>query len=273
MRPLQGSAPVRPLPLRQQVFVNPFGKFGRPVQRAVDRPLDDFLCQTLGQGIDRLHRPDAVGVLEGGDEIRMGHLPAAAEFVDPAADDPDLADRIGFFEPVRFRVEEHQGHEAGFVRTDHAVRPFRRAGRLVRIDPYGDRRDFAEHGLGYFRRVAAIDQAGRQGPQEIDDPRPRHPLDQLLQPGADAGQGIDIAKDREQGRGTHKAECPKPWPGVQVSSARQPSRDNARRIAGGISGYGSRTAPAPPVPPIPRGVGRSLPHSSMDCCRICANKT
>ena len=109
MRPLQGSAPVRPLPLRQQVFVNPFGKFGRPVQRAVDRPLDDFLCQTLGQGIDRLHRPDAVGVLEGGDEIRMGHLPAAAEFVDPAADDPDLADRIGYFEPVRFRVEETPG--------------------------------------------------------------------------------------------------------------------------------------------------------------------
>ena len=39
-------------------------------------------------GLDRMDRPDRIGLRDGNDEIRMGHLPAAAEFVDPAADHP-----------------------------------------------------------------------------------------------------------------------------------------------------------------------------------------
>ena len=115
----------------------------------------------------------------------MGDLGCTVVEFDPPADDPLGADREQPREIVALEVEVSQGQPPGRVGADHPVGPRTVAG-LVRLDPHRDRHDLVWLQVLDRRRGAAIDDAARQVPQQVDDERTGKALEELCELLADA---------------------------------------------------------------------------------------
>ena len=74
---------------------------------------------------------------------------------------------------------------------------------LVRLDAHRDGHDLV--GLQFLdrRRGAAVDDAARQVPQEVDDERTGQALEQLAELRADAGERRHRREQRVEDGGTH----------------------------------------------------------------------
>jgi len=95
--------------------------------------------------------------------VGMGYLRDADVKLDLATDDALGADWQQPFQVIAFDIEIDEGDEAGAVVADHPVRPASHA-RFVALDRELQRDDGAVFDLGDRRRVAAVDEAGRQVP-------------------------------------------------------------------------------------------------------------
>jgi hypothetical protein len=133
----------------------------------------------------------------------MGDLRRAAVVLDLAADDAGGADRQGLLQVVDARMEEHQLDRTGIVAADHLVGRAGAARRDMSLDAQRQGRDHAVRRGRDLGGEAAVDQARRQVPQQVDDVRAGQLLDQLAEPRPDAGQRRDRGEQREQDLRTH----------------------------------------------------------------------
>jgi hypothetical protein len=106
--------------------------------------------------------------------------------LDAAADQPLGADRQQLRQEVALGVKIDEMKKAGLVGAADPRRPIALAGQM-RVDPDPQRRDRPGRRLAHLRCEAAVDQAARQVPQEVDDRRSDQPLDQDAETRSDAG--------------------------------------------------------------------------------------
>ena len=131
----------------------------------------------------------------------MRHLRRAVVELDLAADDALGADREEAGEIVAFDVEIDERQDAGVVGAHHPVGAPAHAG-LVRLDPDLEGHDAVGFERRDRRRGAAVDDARRQVPQQIDDERPRQPLEQAPELRPDAGERRHRRKEPVEDGGT-----------------------------------------------------------------------
>ena len=136
----------------------------------------------------------------------MRHLRQAAVIFDPAADHPLGADRQQPLQLVAAHVEVDQRQHAGAVAQQDAVRSAAKAW-LMLFDDAPDRHNSVRPIVRIKgtdrRRGAAIDQARRQVPQQINHRRPGGALDQAAELRPDAGQHGHRRKQPIEKGGTH----------------------------------------------------------------------
>ena len=168
------------------------GSSGARSSAAGDGARHDPRRQAGGQRVDRLDRPDAVGLLGRDDVVGMGDLRHAVVVVDPAADHPLRADRQQPLQIVALHVEidEHQG--AGRIADKHPIGSASVAGLMALYLGLDSDDGIGGPIAGMERtdrgRCAAVDQPRRQVPQEIDDIGPGRTLDEAAKLRPDAGQ-------------------------------------------------------------------------------------
>src|SRR5262249_4797609 len=104
---------------------------------------------------------------------------------------------------VALDVKIGQSQPPGWVGADYPIGP-RAAAGLMRLDPHRDRHDLVGLQLLDRRRGAAIDDAARQVPQEIDDKRTGKALEHLGGWRADPGERRPGREERIEDGGTHK---------------------------------------------------------------------
>ena len=203
----QGVAPVGPGALRLEGTVQPFLKGRREIEGGMNRLAQAARRQPDCQRVDRLDPHDPIGLGDGHDMVRMGHLQFVLEQFEPAADDPPLAHRKGFFQVVAVDVKEDQGEDSGAVGADHPIRHAapRLGWRPVGLDRHRKGRDPVRHRVRQARGVAPVDQPARQMPEQIDDPLARHPRQGLGDARADTGQRGNRGKQRKQDLRAHFA--------------------------------------------------------------------
>ena len=152
-----------------------------------DRLLDRPLRKPRGEAIERLHPKDGLALVERHHMVGMGDLDLGLVDVDLAADDADFAHRQQLLEIVLATVEVGQAKPAGLVAAPHPIGLAWIAGHQVLFDGDGERGDLAGARSGHFGSVAAIDEAGRQVPEQIDDQRPGEFLHELAKSRPDSG--------------------------------------------------------------------------------------
>ncbi len=210
MRLGQRLVPAGPAPLRQQARVEPFAELRRPGDGGLDRLAQHLGRQAGGHRIDRLDDLDLRQFLRRHHVVGMHHVEHPVTALDPAADGAQRTHWQGLFQVVAAGIEEHQVDEARRIGATHLVgRP-----RIVRLGvafhPHHDGDDAAIGGGRQMRLVPAVDQPGRQVPEQVHHQRPGQFLHRLRQPLTDAGQtgywreqGIqDIRSHRSDSRKT-----------------------------------------------------------------------
>jgi len=153
--------------------------------------------------VDRLDPQHLVALLERHDMVRVGHLQLALVELEPAADHPDLARRQQLLQVVLAAVEEGEAEPAGLVAAADAVGLSRAARHEVLVHRDGEGGDLAGLGLRDLGRVAAVDQAEGQVPQQVDDLRAGHLFHELPQPRPDSGQRRRLGEQGRQAQGAH----------------------------------------------------------------------
>ena len=196
--PLQ---PGRILPFRQ---IRDFCQRGfRGLAHRVER-------QAFGQRIDRLDHRQLVELGFAYHAVGMHHLQRAVVERSRAREIAKLADREELFQVVAFGVEVGERQRPGVVIGFDAVGQARtvRRRRAVAVDSHRNGRDRAWHHVAQFRPRAAVDGAGRQMEQQVDDARWRvfaaeQAAVQLLELRPDAGKRGQRGKQRIEQRRAH----------------------------------------------------------------------
>jgi hypothetical protein len=195
--------------------VLPFGKVGQLVESAGNRPDENAARHAGAQGIERLDQGHA---LEGGrrdDMVGMHDLRAAAIPFDAARDEAGLTLGQEAAKRLRMSIEINEAQGSGLVEAVDAVGGARRAAGLRAVPADGDLdggNAFARE-LGNAAAVAAIDGAGREMEQQVDQAgggavagiRPQQPGQRIVKFRADslqaAGRGKEgIEETRSHGR-------------------------------------------------------------------------
>src|SRR5258708_36981282 len=100
--------------------------------------------------------------------------------LDPAADDSRRPERQLAREVVGLGVKEDEVKETGVIAAAHAVGTFAMA-RQMAVDLDGERCDCARGCLAHLGGGTAVDDPGRQMPEQIDDLRSGKPFEELSQ--------------------------------------------------------------------------------------------
>ena len=193
---------------------DPFRQFGQPLQRLRDRAAQRAQREAFRQRIDRIDTTEfrKAGFVD--DAVGMHDLRDAVVHLQRAGNVALLADRQQLFDIAGLGAEERQHHVAGVVAGIDQIRRARIAWRRRPVAVDGD---FQRH-HGSLRRIAdlrlrpAIDHAGRQMQQQIDQPRRLAAAEQIAQqlvlPGPDAAKARDQRKQRiEQSRAHSGLNC------------------------------------------------------------------
>ena len=190
---------------------DPLGKIRQFQQRLRDRAAQRTERQTFGEGIDRVDPGQLREGLLIHHAVGMHDLRDAVVHLQRTRDVALLADRQQLFDIARLGAEERQHHVAGIVGgIDEKGRPrIARRRRAMPIDGHFQRHHSSLHGLANLRLRPAVDHAGRQMQQQINQPRrlvARQQIAQqlvLLRP--DAGKGRDRREHRVEQSGAHGA--------------------------------------------------------------------
>ena len=186
------------------------GKSGRRSSASIDRLAQLVRMQPLGERIDRIDQRQLGKSGRIDHAVGMHHLQMAVVERRDARNVADLALGKELLQIILARVEIGDGQRVGVVAGVDIVgraRPVRRR-RPVAIDGDGDR----HHGIGRDRGelwlIAAVDEAGRQMKQKIDDARrlavaADQAREQLLQLRPDAGQRRERREQRIEHWGAH----------------------------------------------------------------------
>ena len=138
----------------------------------------------------------------------MHHLQHAVVERGGARHVAELADRQELLQIVLARVEIGQRDVAGLVAGIDLIRRARtvRRRRAMAVDRHRHGHDRVGHDVAQLRPRAAVDRAGRQMEQEIDDARRlalEQPREQLLELRPDAGQAGQRGEQRIEHRRAH----------------------------------------------------------------------
>ena len=164
----------------------------------------------------------------------MRHLLLVVVALDAAADGADAPRRGQLpLDELALGMEEHEVDPPAVVLAGDLVGRPRVAARrrLVLEHPHLEGGDGAGHGLGDGRRGAAVDDAGRRVPEEVDDARladarrqPQRLLQQDLHARADAGKALGGGKEGYQLVGPHMIGVrPLAWSCASVVRGSDPS--------------------------------------------------
>ena len=168
-----------------------------------------YLIETepLRQGIHGLDQRQLRQIDLGDDAVGVHHLPCMVIEGDRARYVSPLSHGQQLLQVILARIEISQSEIAGLVAGIDLIgrtRPVRRW-RPVSIEGDRDGDDGVGHHVAQFRPRAAVDRAGGQMKQEVDDTRlvlaAEQPTVELLEPRADAGERRNQGKKRiEQAR-------------------------------------------------------------------------
>ena len=189
---------------------DPLGQIRQFLQRLRDRAAQRTERQTFRERIDRV---DAAEFRKSGlvhDAVGMHDLRNAVVHLQRARYVALLADRQQLFDITGFGAEERQHHVAGIIRGIDEVRRagIARRGRAVAIHGDFQRHHGSLYGFANLRLRPAVDYAGRQMQQQIDQSRRLVTAQQiaqqlvLLRP--DARKGRDRRKQRIEQGGAHQ---------------------------------------------------------------------
>ena len=181
----QRLVPGRPAADLDQPGLAPFRQRGRLRQSGAHGAGHQLQRDARRQRVDGLDRLHAVPLVERRDVIGVHHLDLAAVVLDAAAHHAHGSLGQPLAEPVALGVEEDEGEGPGLVGAEDPGRVPAVAGGLVPVDAHGERRRGAGFGLGDLGRVAPVDQARRQVPEQVHHERPGQPLDGRARANAD----------------------------------------------------------------------------------------
>ena len=247
----QGGNEVRPVLLRLERRVEPFGEGRETGEPRFDDAGERLPREPRGQWIDRLDQRQAgeVGFLD--DVIRVDHARTSAEPLHLAADIERPADRKGLLHPGAVGVKEGEGDLAGVVMGEDAIGDAAVVRRrlLVPVDANLERDDGALGSERNARLIAPVDDADRQVEEEVENPC-RFTLgaadETREQPAvlrADAAEIGHRAEERVQNIGPHRQSLRQLAYGqmLRLSCTRAAASRNEKRPAGGEG---------PRVPPV-----------------------
>ena len=189
---------------------DPFGQVRQLQQRLRNRPPQRTQRQPLGERIDGIDARQFGERCLIHHAVGMDDLRNAVVHLQRAGDVSLLADRQQFLDIAGLGPKERQHHVAGIVDGIDEIGRARiaRRRRPVAIDGDLQRHHGSLHGLADLRPSAAVDHAGRQMQQQIDQPRRLIAAEQiaqqlvLLRP--DARQARDRRKQRIEQGGAHR---------------------------------------------------------------------
>ena len=153
--------------------VLPFGKIGQAIERQIERLAHLVGVQPLGERIDRIDQRQLGKASRIDHAVGMHHLQVAVVERRDARHVAGLALRQELLQIIFACVEIGDGQRVGVVACVDVVgraRPVRRR-RPVAIDRDGHRHHRVRRHLGELRLIAAVDKAGRQMKQQIDQAR------------------------------------------------------------------------------------------------------
>ena len=168
---LQCRAPCRPLAPRQPRGVLPFRQVLRRGQGRRHRLPQHLGRQPGGHRVDRLHRVELPLGVGRYDMVGMRHLGHAVEPLDLAADHDGIADGKLLQQPVATGMEEGQVDLAGLVGAADLIGMARIRGSRMVLHAHGQGRDEAIGRLRHMGSEPAVDDPGRQVPQQVGDMR------------------------------------------------------------------------------------------------------
>ena len=213
MNARQSSLEIGPAPRRQPVALLPLGKIRDAFDRLTRRLDQDLAREACRQRIDRLQHRQLVAGFRRNDVVGVRHLQRFAVAFDAARDEAQLADGQLLFDELALGVEENEIDASGIVFARDLVGRFVVAARrrFVFQNPEAERDDRAWYGGGELRFGAAVDDACRHVPEQIDDARLRYAwrqsqtfLQQQDQARADARQGLCRCEERMERSGSHR---------------------------------------------------------------------
>ena len=150
--------------------------------------------QSFGQPVHRFEERQAVGLFRGQDVVRVHHLQAGAKTIDAAADEAFRTRRQCAGEVLVPAMEEHEFDHRCVVGAAHPPGMSGIAPRhvLEHIHHYGCYSAFRR--IGEPGCVRAVDQAGREVEQDIDDAQARYLADQRREFGPDAVERAHVGE-------------------------------------------------------------------------------
>ena len=200
MHAVERFGDVRKLAAPDDFRADPFRQRRQLLQRLRHRAPHRSDRETFGQGIDRIDARQFRKAFFIHDAVGMGDLQRAVIHLHRAGDIALGADRQQFFDVARWAAEIGQNDIAGIVAGIDQMRRARvaRGRRAMPVNRHLQRHHGSRHRVADFRSCPAIDHAGRQMQQEIDQPRRLAAAEQiaeqlvLLRP--DAGKAGDRRK-------------------------------------------------------------------------------
>ena len=248
----------------QERLVLPFVQHRHFLECGMDRAHQRLRRQAFRQAIDRLVRGKRCGLFRRHDIFGMGDLAAAVEFLEPSADEAFAPARQKTCQIIRPCAEEDEFDEAGVVGALHAIGLTPVARRLVVEHVEQQRHDTADLRFHHLRPVGAVDHAGRQIEDEIEQPRARRLRDQLLDARPHARKRARVGKKGKQNRGAHGGTEDNGGGGLLKLCTHLPlmgrSTQSAKRIVSG--GVGTPRGPPPEIADAistsPQGGGRGI---------------
>jgi len=196
VRDRQRFLPIRPAALGLEAGLDPLAEIGRAGERLDGEVSEALVGEPFRQRIDRLAVGELVGLVGVEDVVRVNDLKLLAVAVELARDEPWLADRVLLLRPARIaEISERHIIAARIHRVDaHGTARPRRLPVFARSERDGDD---AAHICGIEPLHAlAVDPAGREVKQQVDDAREAEPLQRLHQLRPDPLQNLHFGEER-----------------------------------------------------------------------------
>ncbi len=214
---VSASLSRRKLAAADHLGADPFGQIGQLDQRLGDRTTQRAQRKPLRQRVDRIDTAELgkAGLVD--DAVGMHDLRDAVIHLQGAGDVAFLADRQQLLDIAGLGAEKRQHHVAGLVTGIDKIRRARiaRRRRAMAIDGDFQRHHGSLRGIADFRPRPAIDHAGGQMQQQIDQSRRLVAAEQiaqqlvLLRP--DAGKARDRSKQGIEQSRAHRSILKRRW--------------------------------------------------------------
>ncbi len=211
MHAVQRLRDVREFAAADHLRADPFRKRRQLLQRLRHRAAQRAQRQTLGEGIDGIDARQLCETRLVHDAVGVRDLEGAVVHLRGAGDVTFRAYRQQFLDIARLGAEIGQYDVASLVAGVDQMRRARvaRRRRAMPVDGHLQRDYGSRNSVADFRPRAAVDHAGRQMQQQIDQARRLLAAEQIAEQfvllGPDAGEAGDWRKQRiEQSRAHHR---------------------------------------------------------------------